>query len=117
MHRRRSDDRGAGRAIVVVGERRAQPGARLDEHGVPTEAEFVHAGGRDRDAVLVGLDLVGTPTTPSAQVLPSKISLTLSSRNTASMARPMIGATEIARSCRSVDPARVEACWCTAPVR
>ena len=46
------------RLVGVVGEGAAFAGARLDEHVVPALHELAGAGRRERDPVLVGLDLL-----------------------------------------------------------
>ena len=45
--------------VLGVRDRRALAGALLDEHLVPAVDELADARGRQRDAVLVGLDLGG----------------------------------------------------------
>jgi len=50
-------NRRADAAICVVGERAAVAGPGLDEHVVPALDELARTGRRERDAVLVGLDL------------------------------------------------------------
>jgi hypothetical protein len=51
-------ERGADRAVGVVREGAALAGARLDDHVVPALNKLPRARGRQRDAVLVGLDLL-----------------------------------------------------------
>ena len=53
------DDARAGALVVGVGERAAVAGRRLDEHLVALLHELARARRRQRDAVLVGLDLLG----------------------------------------------------------
>jgi hypothetical protein len=50
--------RGADRPVCVVQEGAPVPRAGLDEHVVPAFDELAGAGGGERDAVLVGLDLL-----------------------------------------------------------
>ena len=57
--RRRAAIVRALRDVLVVGDRRALARALLDEHLVAVLGQLAHAGGRQRDAVLVGLDLGG----------------------------------------------------------
>ena len=52
------DDRGAGRDEVRVADRRTDTRAPLDQHLVTGGGQLAHARGRERDAVLVCLDLV-----------------------------------------------------------
>jgi hypothetical protein len=52
-------DRGAGRDVLPIGDRRACAGAGLDDHVVPVPNELVHAGWGDRHPVLVVLDFRG----------------------------------------------------------
>ena len=54
-----ADDGRTGRQEVVVADRRAHPGTRLDEHLVPGRDQLMHPGGREGDAVLAVLDLAG----------------------------------------------------------
>ena len=53
------DDLGAGAAVVVVGDARIGPGARLDHDRHVAMRHLEHAVGGDGDAVLVGLHLTG----------------------------------------------------------
>lgn len=48
---------GASRQEVLIGDRRAQPRARLDEHLVTVPDQLLHPGWGDGDAVLPVLDL------------------------------------------------------------
>ena len=57
----------AGARILAVRERAAFARGRLDEHVVPPPHELVRACRRQRDAVLVGLDLLGDPDAQDAR--------------------------------------------------
>ena len=50
-------DASAGRLVRCVGERATQPRAGLDQDVVAAAHELARAGGRQGDAMLVGLDL------------------------------------------------------------
>ena len=63
-------DARALRLVIVVGDRAALAGAGLDEHLVAALGQLAHAGGRERDAVLVGLDLGGDADLHRAPPLP-----------------------------------------------
>ena len=54
-----ASDAGALRLEVGVGDRAALAGPGLDQHLVAVFGQLAHAGRRDRDPVLVGLDLAG----------------------------------------------------------
>jgi hypothetical protein len=56
-----AEDLRAGTDEVVVGDRGAGPCLLLDEHAVTGGNQLMHSGRRDRDAVLVVLDLAGDP--------------------------------------------------------
>ena len=51
-------ERGADGTVGLVGERAAFAGPRLDEHVVTALHELAGTGRRERDPVLVGLDLL-----------------------------------------------------------
>ena len=55
----RGHDRRAGRGVLVVGDRRLPPGIGLDQHVDAVLGQLAHTVRRDRDAVLVVLDLGG----------------------------------------------------------
>ena len=50
---------GTGSEVLLVRNRRTNPGPGLDEHGVPVTGQLVHAGRCQRHPVLVVLDLGG----------------------------------------------------------
>jgi len=50
---------GAGLGEVFVGDCRAQAGSGLDQDGVAAAGQVVHTSRRDRDAILLALDLCG----------------------------------------------------------
>ena len=54
---RRDDGRARG-DVLLVGDRRADTGAFLDDHVVAVRGQLVHADGRDGHAVLVVLDFL-----------------------------------------------------------
>ncbi len=60
----------ADRRVLVVREGAADAGAGLDEHVVALLDELERARGRQRDAVLVGLDLLGDADLHGAGTLP-----------------------------------------------
>lgn len=53
------DDGGANRPVVIVGERRTDPGAGLDQYLVTMPDCLIHSRRRDRHPVLMILDLLG----------------------------------------------------------
>src|SRR5918998_1476109 len=55
--RRRPYSSGSGGGVRRIGEGASQAGTPLDEDAVPTARELERAGGSERDAILVGLDL------------------------------------------------------------
>ncbi len=63
------DDLRPGALVVGVGERAAVAGGRLDEHLVPALHELARARRGQRDAVLVGLDLLGDADAQDARTL------------------------------------------------
>ena len=65
------DDLRARAHVVVVRHRASVAGRRLDEHVVPLLHELARARRRERDAVLVGLDLLGNADPHDARTIPT----------------------------------------------